>query len=401
MKAFGISVTLHFAPSHVDVCKGKLYYRIIVNRKVHQICSCYFIHPNEWDDDLGRLKISGCCKGELSVINRRTRWEMRQLYHMIRTMLEEDLDVDFKLLTEGFKEMVASQSFFFFAKQQIDKLKTMNKIRRSETYESALSSLMKFMGGKDVMFYEFTSELMEQYQEYLKTTGITMNTVSFYMRQLRAIYNRAVKQRITPQTYPFADVYTGRADTMKRAISKDDIIRLKNLELSHLPTLAFARDMFMMSFYLRGISFVDMVFLKKATLNGGNLTYNRHKTGQRLTIKWEPQMQEITDRYSSDSDYLLPFIKTNKISERRQYKNASKTLNRNLNKVAQLAGISTKLTMYVSRHSWASIAKQMNIPISVISEALGHDSERTTQIYLATLDTKSVDDANAAVIAEL
>lgn len=401
MKAFGISVTLHLRPSQTEGKEGTLYYQIIANREAHQVSSNYAIHPDEWDEKHRSILIDSQRHEDLSVIKRRTLWEMRQLHQMVRTMLEEDLVVDYQALANTFHDLVASQSFSSFTKAQIDKLKTMNKTRRSETYESALSSLMKFTNGKDLMFYELTSDLMEQYQEHLKSTGITMNTISFYMRQLRAIYNRAVKQRITPQTYPFSDVYTGRAETKKRAITKADITHIKNLDLEHLLSIAFARDMFMLSFYLRGISFVDMVFLKKSDLKDGYLTYHRLKTGQHLTIKWEPPMQEIVDRYPTEGEYLLPFIKSCDISEHRQYKNASKALNRNLKKVASLADIPTKLTMYVSRHSWASIAKQMNVPISVISEGLGHDSERTTQIYLATLDTTPVDDANSAIISLL
>lgn len=357
MKAFGISVTLHLRPSQTDGKEGTLYYQIIANREVHQISSSYTIHPDEWDEKHCMILVDSPRHKDLSVIKRRTLWEMRRLHQMVRTMLEEDLVIDYQALATTFHDLVANQSFSSFAKAQIDKFKTMNKIRRSETYESALSSLMKFTKGKDLMFYELTSDLMEQYQEHLKSTGITINTISFYMRQLRAIYNRAVKQRITPQTYPFADVYTGRAETKKRAIAKADITRIKNLDLKELPSIAFARDMFMLSFYLRGISFVDMVFLKKSDLQDGYLTYHRQKTGQRLTIKWEPPMQEIVDRYPTEGEYLLPFIKPSDISEHRQYKNASKTLNRNLKKVATLADIPTKLTMYVSRHSWASIAK--------------------------------------------
>lgn len=400
MKAFGISVTLHMRPSQNEEHKGTLYYQIIANREVHQISSQYVVFPEDWDEKHGALKIEGNRKEELLLIKQRTLWEMRQLHQMVRKMMEEETVVDFKSLAESFHELVAKQPFESFTKVLVEKYLSMNKVRRSETYESALLSLMKFMDGKDVMFYEVTTELMESYQQFLTTRGVAMNTISFYMRQLRAIYNRAVKQRITPQTFPFADVYTGRAETVKRAITRDDIARIKYVDLSYSSSVAFARDMFMLSFYLRGISFVDMVFLKKTNLVGGYLTYNRLKTGQRLTIKWEAQMQEIIERHPSDGEYLLPILKPQERPLYRQYKNASKTLNRNLQKVAELAGIHTKITMYVARHSWASIAKQMSIPLSIISEGLGHDSERTTQIYLATLDTTPIDDANNTIISQ-
>ncbi len=153
--------------------------------------------------------------------------------------------------------------------------------------------------------------------------------------------------------------------------------------------------------YTRGMSFVDIAYLKKKDLQNGTLTYRRRKTGQQLFIKWEKPMQEIIDKYPvNDTPYLLPIIKKTE-NERSQYRNALHTINDNLKKVAELAGLQTNLTLYVARHSWASAAKSKNIPISVISEGMGHDSESTTQIYLASLDNSLIDKANEIILRNL
>ncbi len=153
--------------------------------------------------------------------------------------------------------------------------------------------------------------------------------------------------------------------------------------------------------YTRGMSFVDIAYLKKKDLQNGTLTYRRRKTGQQLFIKWEKPMQEIIDKYPvNESPYLLPIIRKTE-NERSQYRNALHTINDNLKKVAELAGLHTNLTLYCARHSWASIAKSKNIPISVISEGMGHDSESTTQIYLASLDNSLIDKANELILKNL
>lgn len=294
------------------------------------------------------------------------------------------------------------KSLFSFMETTIASLRRAGRIRTSETYTATLSSFMKFMDGKDVMLNNVDSDLMTSYESYLKQQGISMNSVSFYMRILRAMYNHAVEKGATRQRHPFKHVYTGIEKTVKRAVPLKVIKQIKELDLSLFPSLAFARDMFLFSFYTRGMSFVDMAYLKKGNLENGVLSYRRKKTGQLLTVKWEPCMQAIVDKYSrSTSPYLLPIIGNIAKEERRQYKNCICLVNRKLKDIGKMLGLSHSLTMYVARHSWASIAKEKNIPLSIISEGMGHDSEKTTQIYLASLDTTVIDKANKMILKEL
>lgn len=149
------------------------------------------------------------------------------------------------------------------------------------------------------------------------------------------------------------------------------------------------------------MSFIDMAYLKKKDLQNGILSYRRRKTGQQLFIKWEKSMQEIIDKYpANENSYLLPIIKTDR-NERLQYKNALRLVNNKLKEISVSTGLQSKLTMYVSRHSWASIAKSQNIPLSVISAGMGHDSENTTRIYLASLDNSMIDKANELILGKL
>ena len=190
--------------------------------------------------------------------------------------------------------------------------------------------------------------------------------------------------------------------TLKRAISLNDLKRIKGLDLSLKPNLDFARDMFLFCFYTRGMSFIDMAYLRKKDLQNGALVYRRQKTGQQLFIKWEKPMQEIVGKYdTSATPYLLPSIRDMDTDARKQYKNAAHLVNDKLKKIGRQLGLAIPLTSYVARHAWASIAKSKNIPISTISEAMGHDSENTTRIYLASLDTSVVDKDNSLILKSL
>ena len=294
-----------------------------------------------------------------------------------------------------------SRSFFRFMQRQIQELQQEGRVRTGETYAAALRSFRRFRHDKDVSAGKIDSDMIRQYEGFLMEQGLSKNTVSFYMRILRAAYNRAVETGITLQRYPFRHVYTGVDKTVKRAIPLEDIRRIKRLDLSLDPSLEWARDLFMFSFYTRGMSFVDMAYLKKTDLDGGILSYKRRKTGQRLVIRWERCMQEIVERYSGNTtDYLLPII-TRPEAARRQYQNALHLANRRLKVISGMARLRMNLSMYVARHSWASIAKCKHVPLSVISKGMGHDSEATTQIYLVSLDNSQVDKANRLIIGEL
>ena len=292
---------------------------------------------------------------------------------------------------------------FEYMQEQIERLRGQGKERTVETYQSALNSFMKFRDGIDLCFDEMDADLMEHYETEMRSTHhLSRNTTSFYMRILRATYNRAVDKGVIRQRFPFKHVYTGVEKTVKRAISFKVIRQLKEMDLSHSQSMEFARDMFMFSFYTRGMSFVDMAFLKKTDLNNGMLTYRRKKTGQLLSIRWEKCMQDIVDKYPGNySTYLLPIIIHIRKDERLQYKNSICLVNRRLKEIGKKLGLVHPLTMYVARHSWASIAKTKNISIGIISEAMGHDSETTTQIYLSSIQTNQIDNANRNILKDL
>ncbi|MFI3248682.1 MAG: tyrosine-type recombinase/integrase, partial [Rikenellaceae bacterium] len=199
--------------------------------------------------------------------------------------------------------------------------------------------------------------------------------------------------------HPFKHVYTGVAKTIKRALPLKIIKVIKSIDLRDTPRIDLARDIFMFSFYTRGMSFVDMAYLRKEDLKNGVLTYYRRKTGQLLTVKWETCMQNIVDKYKNEtSKFLLPIITNMECDDRTQYRNGLMMNNYNLKRLGEQLGLALPLTMYVARHSWASVAKCNKVPISVISEGMGHGSEMTTQIYLTSLDTSVIDKANSMII---
>lgn len=276
----------------------------------------------------------------------------------------------------------------------------LNKIRTAETYASALRSFMRFREGADLSLSDLTPFLIQRYEAWLLASGVSPNTSSFYLRKLRSAYNLAVDEGLVTQQFPFRQVYTGKSKTIKRAVSAKVLRKIQTLSLSDKPYQAFARDLFLFSLYTRGMSFIDMAYLRKSDLHDGILTYRRHKTGQQLSIRWEPCMQSLLEKFQVQSSKLLPIIMDTK-NERKQYLRSQQRTNYALKRMCEDAGITPAITMYVARHSWATLAQSNHVPISIISSGMGHDSERTTRIYLASIDTNSIDNANRKILKGL
>ena len=395
------SIKIKFRPSTVESKEGCIYIQIIHNRVVRQLNTDYRIFASEWDEKSETVMANGDRTNIVNAIKERLTWDLARLKKVISQLETEQSRYTADDVITGYHKLTKEVSLFSFWHNVIAQLKQLGKIRTSETYTATLNSFMTFRDEQDVPLDGISSDMMLLYEAHLKARGVRMNTISFYMRIFRAVYNRAVEKGLTAQNNPFRHVYTGVDKTVKRAIPIKAIKALKELDLAMNSALDFARDMFLFSFYTRGMSFVDMAYLKKSDLKNGIMTYRRRKTGQELTIKWEKCMEEIVAKYpKNETDFLLPII-TKQGNERKQYDNALHLVNYHLKDLSEMLQLQRPLTMYVARHSWASAAKAKNVPLSVISEGMGHDSEATTQIYLASLETSVVDKANKMILGLL
>lgn len=397
------SIYVKFRPSSNKDKTGVIYYQISANHANRQIKTDYRIFPGEWDKSKSEIIVRDNERRDtLKSIKQRMEWDLKVFKHIFKRMERLNSGFDAKDVISFYNNRKSEFSLFHFMDNTIEQLKQMGNIRTSETYRITLNSFKKFRNGIDILLEDIDSELMVAYEAYMKKKGLIKNSTSFYMRILRAVYNRAVDKELTEQRNPFRHVYTGIDKTVKRAIGLKEVKTIKNIDLSTYPALDYARDMFMFSFYTRGMSFIDITCLRKENLNNGILSYRRKKTGKRLNIRWEQCMQDIVDKWGDTGNpYLLPTIKRDGYSERTQYKHLSHSINARLKQIGYMAHITTPLTMYVARHSWASIAKYKNIPVSVISDAMGHDSELTTRIYLASLDPSPIDEANSKILEDL
>lgn len=324
------SIKVKFRPSTIDNNKGTIYYQIIHDRKPRQLLSEYHVFPHEWNEKRSMVTTTQDSerKSLILSIRERIRWDVERLTKIIRKLEAKGLSYTADDVMDEFHRYASEYSLFNYMESIIAKLKHNGKVRTSETYTAALNSFKKFRNDEDIMLDSITPDVMEAFEAWHRNRGNTPNTISFYTRILRAVYQRAVADEIIENRNPFRHVYTGVAKTVKRALPLCTIKRIKNLDLSLNPALDYAREMFMLSFMLRGMSFIDMAYLRKTDLSNGYIVYRRRKTGQQLSIEWTKDMQLILDKYPENtSDYLLPIIRNAGINERCAYRNVGYNIN--------------------------------------------------------------------------
>lgn len=397
------SVKAKFRPSVIEGKEGTVYYQIIQNRVIRQLKTDYRIFADEWNDAENNIIIGNSERSNLLLsLQERMKWDLKRFEMTIRKLGNQKSTFTADEIIGSFQNGTDEQSFFNFMQGVIAHLRQMGKIRTAENYSCTLKSFMQFRQDRDILLSEIDSDLMQLYEAYLHGKGVVRNTSSFYMRILRAVYNRALEKELVEQRNPFRHVYTGVDKTVKRAVPLSAIKRMKNLDLSLQPNLEFARDMFLFSFYTRGMSFIDMAHLKRKIFRTASYRIADERPGSSWLSggkMYAGDCRQVSGKQSqslSSANIEISFEDTNK-----QYRNVMSVINRKLKEIAGLADISVALSMYCARHSWASAAKSKNVPISVISEGMGHDSEMTTQIYLASLDNSVVDKANFSILREL
>lgn len=393
------SIHVKFRNSTVEDKDGTLYFQLIHKRKIKLITTRFKLYPHEWDSQYAKIRWENVRADRLFYLQNMDfalKEELRQMRELIGIM-DKKGEYSIDELAEHYVNHSFNGYLFPFVEYRIKCLNDKKQRKTASIYATVQRSFSRFRFGRDIRIEKIDNEMLLCYEIFLKSSGVRKNSISCYMRALRAIYNQAVRKGLTTQKQPFAGIYTGVDRTIKRAVSEEIITKLKNKDLSLQKELAFARDLFMFSFYMRGISFVDMANLQENNSRNGYITYTRSKTKQVLTVKIEDCMKEILSRYKEQTvdNYLLP------IYRKKSYDPTShlRTYNKRLKRLSDLLGLQTPLSSYVSRHSWATLAHRKGIAIEIISESMGHENETTTRIYLASLGQAIIDRANAKIIA--
>ena len=394
--------------------KGVLRFRVTKHRETRMISSRCEVFPGEWDAKNQKIVFSRCLPERREELRACSK-ELQNEFDLLRKtagMLEAKGDYTVQTLVDCYRRQQHGCPFCEYIDRLAERLNEENRYGTARSYKNAKLSFLKFTGGKDIGLNDITPDVIKNYEDYLKKKNLSLNTISCYNRSLCAAFNRAMKELFLIERQnapnPFAGIFTRYAKTTPRAINVEELKKLDALVLDKpaqpAGPLTFTPDLFMFCFFAQGMTFSDVVNLRKENLKDGFIVYKRQKTGQTVTVVLEDRLKETIKRYSSpDFEFIFPVLRKYENSDREtQWKQTCRALaayNRNLGKLAKMTGIESRLTSYSARYSWASVASQAGIPIATISRGMGHESERTTQIYISRLDLSDLKKASEQILS--
>ena len=381
--------------------KYALVIQVLYNRQKCELRTPYRLELTEFNNSSEKAVTDCRCKTRAA--------EIREINDYIISTKDEVEKIVLSLVEEGeftvsdvsrrYRMRNDMSNFFVYAESKIVEMRNEGRNGTASNYLSAINAFADYLGSREISLNDLTRSTIEGFMNWQKQQGNNPNTVVFYVKQLRAIYNKADDDGYVHAVYsPFHKIKLKGSKTVKRAISSQDICKIATLvlvgknQLKHL-----ARDLFKFSLFTRGMSFIDMCYLKKANIHGNMLVYRRRKTGQLIEVRIEPGIWELIRKYEDDtSEYLFPMLRTNDSYD--SYRYIQRRLNKCIHDLGVQLGFDFPLTFYVARHTWATMARDKGFPVSAISAGMGHTSEKTTQIYLASMDHRVIDKANKAVI---
>lgn len=418
------SVKFHFRPSSKPgLQEGKLFIRIIHDRVPKSIRTPYGVFPHEWDSRNRKILLPDNDEGRLAYLldlQDRMNDDLKKIHGIIENFGSTD-SYNVQDISEAFVTKAEDNSLLGYAEELGRKLREAKRFRTARAYRTVANKLIRFNAGRNVRLVDMNAMMLQNFQEDMRMKGRHFNTISFYMRNLRAIYNKAVRDRRIPirKENPFAGVFTGICDSPRRALQIGDVSQLHHYQLQVEQQLLAAADSgehkwqsqqslyrslmyFVFCCEARGMSFVDMIYLKKGDISDGKIQYMRKKTGQILTLKITDDMRSVIDKFGckGNSPYVFPILDPAKPDIRLQYESALRAQNKRLNRIGEMLSLSIPLTTHVARHTWATLAKWNNVELAKISEGLGHNNIKTTIRYLSSFE-ESVMDQISEQIASL
>lgn len=382
------------------VTKNDMYplvFQVIHQRKKKLIYSHYHLAKENFNETIGRAVNHR--KKKCSILDEVNEYIQKVVDNIERSVSFLELqggDYSVNDIITLYKSNQKNSFFITYTQNLVESLRQRGKNGTADAYQNTLNRVISFLGkDKYITFEEIDAKWLNRYKEHLQCARLKENSMNFYIRILRAVYNKALSEGlITTNQNPFQRIKLYSVKTIKRAIDNETMKLISDANLDYDKQLSFSRDLFLFSYYSRGMSYVDIAYLKKSDIRNQTIFYYRSKTKQLLQVKIVEPLRLLIEKYENFGEYVLPILNPEQGDLYTQYRRGLRQHNNNLKRLTNKLNLPCKITSYVARHTWATIAKRRGVAVSVISEGLGHSSEKMTYTYLAALDPTTINDAN-------
>ena len=385
-----------------------IVFRLTHNTKTTSIATGYSVKRKDWDTRNRKIRSSYKGTESPSRLNNSLAKKKAAMVDII-TRIEDKGDLQYlsiKQLKPRLVRPLGTSTFYKFTTELIEDLVKAKRIGTARSYSDVLGVVKRFNYNRDLTFDELNLDFLNRLETSHLSKGNSLGGLAVYMRTIRAIYNKAIKAGYADlEGYPFKHYSIRSGKPRKRAIKIETLQKIQAVKLKVGSVLFRDRNIFLLSFYLNGMPFTDLAHLKGSNIVDGRVKYQRQKTNEQLDIKIHSNLKPIIDplvKGKSKDEYLLPIIKrSDPVLQYKDIKWARKQYNTNLQKIAKLAKVDEHLTSYVSRHSFASSADDLGIPVTAISKMLGHKKIGTTQAYLDNLRKTRLDEYQDEILSKL
>ena len=360
------------------------------------------VEPHYWDKDT-ELVLPTC--PERITLQSQIDRTLAGYHKKIQRLEALDIPVNFETLFDAKPACSVGITIEDGFKAEIERLESLGKINSATKHKYALQVLDGYKP-TTMALEAIDLDYLKGLELYLRQRGNKDNSIATRFAIFKAIYNKAVKEgKVAVKQNPFSIYQVGSlwAKTRKRAIDKDDIQRLIDLEITEGHTTEYrrlAKDLFLFSYFTAGMNFGDIARLRYKDIVKGRVNYSRHKTQKLLSFQLVPMALQILEKYGTaghGEDYIFPILNRHEHTSPQQIFNrlhkVLRKVNRELKVLGEMIGLGMPLTTYVARHTYATVLKRSGVSVALISESLGHSDLSTTQIYLDSFENSQIDAA--------
>ena len=389
-----------------------LVMRVLHDRKSINIPLGYSLTEKDWDSKNEKVKKSSNIVENTTRFNNALHKKRTKAYDIIAHLDDEGklahlTMADLKETLTGGKKS-EKKTVFIFLEHLIAELKKARKTGNADVYAQTLKRLQSFRKGRDLSFEAVNYTFLTRFENWHYANGSSAGSLSVYLRTLRSAYNKAIKSgMVSKESYPFTHYKIKSQTPVRRSLTEAEFKALRDIALEQGSPLAHARSMFMASFFMRGMNWMDMALLKVSDIRGDfeRIHYVRQKTGKPFSIKISPVLKELLLLYIGEEfgpdDFIFSILKPTDSPERYAdiIRDRRKRLNKRLKNIATLCDI-TPFTIYTARHTYATTGKRKGVPTAVIQESMGHATEEITQTYLDSFENTVIDKYDELIMSD-
>ncbi len=372
--------------------------RIIKDRKIKIINLGLNCKDKDWDNTNNEFKRSCPNHSKRNIVILKLKEKALQIIDNFKL---EDTDFTLSQFEEKFRDKSSTQvTVSEFWLEKIADLNLAGRTGNARAYQGVYNSFFKFIKNKSILFRDITPALLDKYETYLRSRNNTDGGIGVKMREIRALYNDAIKKGVVQKKYYPFELYKisklkGR--NIKKALSREEMKKLESIDTSMLPHLINSKNYMIFSYYTGGMNFADILRLTWDNIDGDRINYTRAKTKTNFSVQILEPVREVLEYYrkqNKSTKYVFPILLSDDLTPIQLENRKQKTLkkfNKDLKEIARIQGVDKNVTSYVIRHSFATNLKFSGVSTDVIADAMGHKSSVITTAYLKRYSNKTID----------